>query len=260
MDRACQNADGHAEAQQDVGAAYDAYAEVYERLLQSGGIVIKYAARSVAEMASPLDGATVLDLGCGQGLLTRMLAERGGRVTGVDISSKMLEIAESYEKENPLGVVYVRDDARSLSSFAPLQFDVVTSSMALMDIAELEEVFQAVHRVLRPGGRFVFAVTHPCFLPPHAETEADENGRFLARKLRQYTREGFWRADGTDRIRAALGAYHRTLSTYINQLIDAGFEIRRLKEPTLYPLDYPQAVVQSFVELPPLLVVGAEKR
>ena len=169
----------------------------------------------------------VLDLGCGEGILARALAQRGNTVTGVDLSRGLLAVADAREQREPLGITYVRCDAATLEGFDDCSFDGVATSITFTDLADLDGVLRAVARVLVPDGWFAFAALHPCFEPPHARsTEID--GR-LVRQVNRYFEEGTWRSRHTDSL---IGVrYHRRLSTILNAVIDAGLVIEHLEEP-----------------------------
>ena len=177
----------------------------------------------------PLCGPTgrVLDLGCGEGILARALAQRGNTVTGADLAEGLLAAARVREEHDPLGITYVRADAATLDAFDDRSFDGVATSITFTDLAELEGVVRAVERVLVPGGWFAFAALHPCFEPPHARS-AEIDGR-LVRQVNRYFEEGPWRSRNPDSL---IGVrYHRRLSTILNAIIDAGLVIEHLEEP-----------------------------
>jgi len=85
------------------------------------------------EFIGDLSGKTVLDAGCGEGHNTRLLARSGARMTGVDISQRMIELARREEQREPLGIRYEVASFSDLSVLDDVSFDVVVSSMALMD-------------------------------------------------------------------------------------------------------------------------------
>jgi len=97
-----------------------------------------------------------------------------------------------------------------------------------MDIAGLDATLAAVHRVLVPGGSFVFVIGHPCFLAPDAFTTegAGTWGRFVG----SYLEDRFWRSTNPDGVRR-VGNFHRTLSTYVNAIVSAGLILDELTEP-----------------------------
>jgi SAM-dependent methyltransferase len=203
-----------------------------------------------------LGGARVCDLCCGEGYLGRHLIARGAReVLGIDASATLLEHAKARATSPSL--TYRRDDAQALSSIADDAFDVVASQLAMMDIADHRALFAAVRRVLVPNGVFVFSTLHPCFKarPFHVrdapENMLDEAGQPLGVVIRRYASEGHFNSGGTG-VRGHMGSYHRMLSTYVNDLIGAGFALERLEEP----LDGP-ANGALFAEVPMVLVVAA---
>ena len=112
--------------------------------------------------AGTFTGISILDVGCGNGYFARELARRGARVTGIDISPRMIEHAKQQESVRPLGIEYHILDAAALPAAFVLQsFDMATSCLALQDMPNVEKVFQGVRSLLRPGGRFVASIAHP---------------------------------------------------------------------------------------------------
>ncbi|MCB8960464.1 MAG: methyltransferase domain-containing protein [Ardenticatenales bacterium] len=212
----------------------DFYLEFVARGLASEETLFYQLTAHLLELLPPLAGLDVLDLACGEGHLSRQLAAAGARVTGVDLAERNLAEAQ---RQTPSGAIqYLQADAQRLTPLADGRFDLVVCKMALMDIPDMDAAFAAVARVLRPGGRFVAALLHPCFetpfTMPFAPVEEDETGRFRHHRVQRYFEEGHWRSGGSG-VRGHVGAYHRTLSTYLNSLIAAGLQIARLDEPAL---------------------------
>jgi hypothetical protein len=98
-----------------------------------------------------------------------------------------------------------------------------------MDIPDLDATLAAVRRVLRPGGSFVAVISHPCFLAPFASTVGGPDG-LPGRLVTRYLDDEFWRSPNPEGVRRA-GAYHRTLSTYLNAFVRHGFELEQVLEP-----------------------------
>ncbi len=179
-------------------------------------------------LVPPLEGTEVLDIACGQGLATR--ARAGARhVVGVDSSEEMVELARRHGPGQNSAVSYVLDDAEILASLDDASFDGSTCQLGLMDIPDLRAAMRAVHRVLKPGGWFVFVIGHPCFLVPGASAVMDSDRRPRV-SVNGYFDERFWRSPNPNGLRRA-GNHHRMLSTYLNALTQSGFAVDVVEEP-----------------------------
>jgi ubiquinone/menaquinone biosynthesis C-methylase UbiE len=210
-------------------SAYDAIAEWYDAWLGSASLADDTVFAAVESLMGDVEGLRVCDLACGQGRVARHLADRGALVTGIDSSVRLLKIARGYEARYPERIEYRHDDVRALNCCAAAEFDAVVCFMALMDIADLEPTVRSVHRVLRPGGWFVFAVLHPCFNTARSDELTTADG--LVRTIGSYFVEGHWQSDRRTGPPGKVGAYHRTLSTYFNTLLAQGFEVQAVAEP-----------------------------
>jgi ubiquinone/menaquinone biosynthesis C-methylase UbiE len=177
----------------------------------------------------------VLDLACGNGYLSRRFARMGAEVTGVDASSHIIERARRRESQEPLGITYHVADAARLEMLDDSTFDLVVCNMALMDIEDATGAIREVSRVLRPKGRFVASLPHPCFDIGDASAWVVERVGLTTtvwRKVSRY-RETFsqkvpWRLE--EGILETV-SYHRPLSWYFRVLREAGFVVTSLEEP-----------------------------
>lgn len=169
----------------------------------------------------------VLDLGCGFGWHCRYASERGAEsVIGVDISEKMIEKASEMTADEQIS--YLKMPIEDIA-FLPSQFDVVLSSLAFHYVQSFAEVCNKIYRYLKLGGTFLFSVEHPIFTSREEQDwYYDENGNRLHWAVDHYQSEGQRK---TSFLTDNVIKYHRTLSTYINTLIEAGFTIRAVKEP-----------------------------
>ena len=230
---------------------YDAIAPDYvafvDQAMDEPAHILAVAAEWLYGTLGDVGGQRICDLGCGEGHLSRRMAQAGALVVGVDSSRLLLEAAA--RRSEGLPIRYLLEDAQSLETLERGAFDRVVSNFALMDIPDLEAVYAAVHRVLRPGGWFLFSLTHPCFQLPRFEAEGSAEEADGNAAGESYFREGFWRSDWKGGIRGRVGAHHRTLSTYLNLLIQAGFGLSRLIEP--------HSPGQTF---PKIFLVVAERR
>lgn len=171
----------------------------------------------------------VLDLGCGFGWHCRHAREHGAKtVVGVDLSAKMLARARGETKDD---TIEYRQSAIEELRCEPGAVDVVISSLALHYVEQFSAVCRSIHGWLSSRGVFVFSVEHPMFTARAAQDWCyGPEGERLHWPVDHYHDEGMrhtsWMAD--DVIK-----YHRTSSTYVNTLIDSGFAVTRLVEPTL---------------------------
>ncbi len=176
-------------------------------------------------------GQRVLDLACGNGYIGRRLARAGARVVGVDACAPLIERARAREAGDPLGISYHVADAARLAPLADHVFDVVVCNMALMDIADAAGAIREARRVLRPRGRFVASLSHPCFDVPNASAWVVERLNYTTtvwRKVSRY-REVF--GDAVPWNDWHIASYHRPLSWYVRTLRAAGFVLTAFEEP-----------------------------
>ena len=198
----------------------------------------------------------VLDLGCGYGWHCLYAAENGAEyVLGTDISKKMLETAE--EKNNHENVEY-RCGAMEDLNLQEESFDVVISSLALHYISDIEPLVKKIHQWMKPKGYLVFSVEHPMFTAYGTQDWFyGEDGSILHFPVDNYFYEG-------KRDAVFLGEhvvkYHRTLTTYLNTLLQNGFEIQHIIEPQ--PPEDMMDILGMVDEMrrPMMLIVAAQKK
>lgn len=180
-----------------------------------------------------LEGKKVLDLGCGSGERCIDYLKKGAAsVTGVDISEKMLAVAEA--ENNDPRITYLKMPMEEIGLIDD-EFDVVISSLAFHYVEDFGGVVANVYRLLRDGGIFLFSQEHPlatCYSGKGDRWTRDENGKKLYANIADYCVErrndSTWFVEGVQR-------YHRMFSTIVNTLCDAGFRILKMAEP--YPTE-----------------------
>ncbi|WP_369201901.1 class I SAM-dependent methyltransferase [Streptomyces sp. PU-14G] len=182
--------------------------------------------------AERLRGLRVLEVGAGAAQCSRWLAGQGARPVALDLSHRQLQhalrIGEGQDGEGQGGdgaLPLVEADARALP-FAAGSFDLACSAFgAIPFVADPERVFAEVARVLRPGGRWVFSLTHPLrwALP-------DEPGPEGLTILHSYfDRTPYVEQDAGGR--AVYAEHHRTMGDRVRDLVGAGFRLDDLVEP-----------------------------
>ena len=232
---------------EEVGRYWDENADVWTELVRAGYDHYRDGLNTPAflEMLPDVSSLSGLDVGCGEGHNTRLLAQRGARITAIDISRTFIRYAGEAERKQPLGIRYQTASAVDLP-FDEASFDFATAFMSLMDIPETGRVLAEVFRVLRPGGFFQFSITHPCFDTPHRKNVRDEGGRTYAIEVGDYYRrqsgevEEWIFSAAPPEVREGLRPFRmprftRTLSEWLNLLVETGFMLERFGEP--YPDD-----------------------
>lgn len=171
----------------------------------------------------PGPGRLTLDVGCGEGRVSRDLHALGHRVISLDVSRTLLRAALAAGS----GAV-VAADAAALP-LPDAAADLVVAFMSLQDVDEFEAAIMEAGRVLEPGGRLAVAIVHP--LNSAGDFEGAEPHPFV---IRGSYLERFRRSDPVERDGLAMrfDSEHRPLQDYVDALAAAGLLVERLREPT----------------------------
>jgi SAM-dependent methyltransferase len=220
------------------------------------GADAEYAEQILPIAAEHLAGARlVLDIGCGEGQVSRLAASVPGveRVVGVDPTAAQLRVAAA----RGAGVGYARAGAASLP-FPRASFDTVVACLVFEHIGEVDAAIAEVGRVLAPGGRFLFFLNHPLLQTPGSGWIDDH---ILEE---QYWRIGPYLVEDTTLEQVDNGVWipfiHRPLSRYVNALIGEGMLLTAMLEPAPPPGFLARADEYSeAATIPRLLFLRAEK-
>jgi SAM-dependent methyltransferase len=174
-------------------------------------------------------GRRVLEVGCGSAPCARWLADQGAQVVGLDLSAGMLRHAVRTGRETGISIPLVQADAGRLP-FADSSFDLACSAFgAVPFVADSAAVMREVARVLRPGGRWVFAVTHPLrWIFPDDPGEA---GLTVAQSYFDHT--PYVEVDRWGN--PTYVEHHRTLGDRVREIVAAGLVLEDLVEPEWPP-------------------------
>lgn len=175
-----------------------------------------------------IENLSVLDLGCGYGENCKEFKRLGARhVVGIDISEKMLEVANKENKDE--GIEYMCISMEKISSLRQ-KFDLIVSSLAIHYIQDFDKLIGDISNLLNDNGIFIFSQEHPLTTAPKNDDywTKDEAGNVLHYNLSDYgiqgKRETQWIVNGIIK-------YHRTFSTLLSTLIMKGFMIEAVEEP-----------------------------
>lgn len=213
--------------------SWNSVAKWYDTLQESGGsdhyqnVIIPGTLR----MVGPHEGMRILDVASGQGIVSRAMNLLGASITGVDAAEQLVAAANARGG----GTFHVGDATKLGQLNLPADFDAATCIMALGNIEPLEPVFEGVAARLKPGGAFVFVISHPSFRAPGQTSWGwDESST----PVRQFRRVDGYLSPGQHRISMHPGdapdvitwTFHRPLQTYIKTLAAAGFVVESIEE------------------------------
>ncbi len=210
-------------------------------------------------------GTRVLDIGCGNGYIARRLSRDGARVVGVDASRELIEYAREEERVHPLGIVYHLSDAARLPIREKGVFDVAVANMSLLDIKDAEGAIRELARVVRPGGRFVFSISHPCF---DVDTDSAWSVERRAGKPLVFRKVARYRIPHSDQYvwnlaegrTARTTGYHRPLSWYAQVLRRHAWSILDMDEPAPLQGYQSERVRKEWIDAIPLHLVVEARR
>lgn len=229
--------------------AYETLAESYAAAVDTKPHNAYYDRPATTSLLPDVRGKRVLDAGCGPGVYAELLVDRGAaQVLALDVSEKMVRLAK--ERLGAKAGVMRADLGQPLDFLEDTSFDVVLSALALDYVRDWDTVFAEFHRVLKPGGRFIFSMEHPTL----KFAEHPETNYFDTEVVRME-----WR--GFDR-RVNMPSYRRPLEAVVTPLLNAGFVLERLLEakPTE---EFHRADPAEYEELsrrPGFLCIRAAKR
>lgn len=209
------------------------------------------------EMIPNLSGKRVLDLGCGYGWhCLYALEQNASQIVGIDISEKMIEKARSLTTDDS-----IKYHVAAMEDFQEEEgaFDVVISSLAIHYIKSFQMICEKVFHYLADGGTFVFSVEHPIFTARQEQDWIyDDKGRRLHWPVDHYHTEGLRE---TMFLNEKVTKYNRTVSTYLNELMQAGFIITNVAE-SIPSIEMQQASseMKDEVRRPMFLLISAVKK
>ena len=236
--------------------AWDANAERWIQWARSPGhdSYWHFHGRRFFELVPP-PGRLTIDLGCGEGRVSRDLVARGHRVVAIDGSFTMAHACATGSSSQTAPMVTVGDAAR-----VPLRnrvADLVVAFMSLQDVNDLAGAVEGAARVLEPCGRLCLAIVHPINSAGEFGDLEAESRFFISGS---YMKPSFYEDDiAHDGMRMVFTSAHRPLQTYAEALFEAGFAIERLREVTEPDQDVPLERRKRWQRIPLFLHLRAVK-
>lgn len=176
---------------------------------------------AIFELLGDIQNKRVLEVGMGGGYLSRLMAKKGAKVIGLEPSKSMYQYAVDKEQKEHLGIEFINSDLSQMNQFNN-EFDVVVSNMVFLDIPDWKPAMRNCIQALKPGGKFVFSLWHPCYFSN--DSWKDKGVVEVKEYFQEYS------------VPATYGSsFHRTLSTYLNFVIENGCNIKKIIEPQLTP-------------------------
>jgi 2-polyprenyl-3-methyl-5-hydroxy-6-metoxy-1,4-benzoquinol methylase len=257
------------QANEETRRAWDANASFWDQKMGEGNdFANELCWPAILRLLDPKPGQRILDIATGNGLTARRLAALGVEVTAFDFSAELIKYAK--QRTDPAAhisyhVLDATDESALLGiSGSPNLFDSALCNMALFDMADLEPLFRTLPKLLKPGGVFVFTLTHPAFNNAscaHVVEERDDEGQIktvYSVKISKYITPFQSRGLAIRGQPQAQIYFDRPLQTYFNLGFQNGFVLDGFEERA-FPPDHPQGSPLGwggkFSEIPPVLAV-----
>ena len=250
--------------------AWNANAEVWdERMGDEGNDFHQTLIRPATQRLLNLQpGQRILDVGCGNGLTSHWLARLGAQVLGIDFAEEMITNAHKRIKPDETSVEFqVLDatDEKALLDLGENSFDAAVSTMALMDMAQIDPLMRSLTKLLCPKGCFVFSVCHPCFNNVHATMLAettDKEGKLVTEysvKVKAYLEPSSMRGLALENQPQPQFYFHRPLHVLLGAAFRVGFVLDGLEEPAFPHQDSTKTGLfygwDNYTQIPPVIVV-----
>lgn len=228
----------------EAGQFWNENAEAWTALARAGFDIYRDYLNTPAffDILPDINNLSGIDIGCGEGYNTRLLAQKGASLKAIDISEIFIEKAKEAQEYLLPDIEYLVASATNLP-FQNAYFDFATSFMCLMDIPNPDKALKEAYRVLKPNGFLQFSITHPCFTTPFRKNLRNiNNHKTYAVEIGDYFKHLDGRIDewifgeAPDDLKNKFSkfktpVFNRTLTQWFNAILNAGFLIEQINEP-----------------------------
>lgn len=254
---------------EDAQRAWNSNAQFWDEQMADGNEFFNVLVWPAVEaLLQPAPGEFLLDIACGNGLTSRRLASAGAKVTAFDYSGPMIDLARKRGGSVDYRVLDATD-REAMLALATAAFDGALCNMALMDMSDIGPLMHALAKLLRPGGRFVFSVLHPCFNNPATIQTAELQDRAgalvtsysvkVSRYASSFTQAGVAMPDQP----VPHPYFHRPLNALLAPAFHAGLVLDGIEERAFPPENRggstPLSWNGNFSEIPPALIARLRK-
>lgn len=220
---------------------------------------------SLLNILNPKKGEHILDLGCGQGVFCRILEKFEVHATGVDVSEKLIRLAQERSQEQS-SICYHVSPAHHLKDIPDESLDAVVSILAIQNMDSLSAIVQEISRTAKKKARLFWVLNHPCFrIPKQSHWGFDEKNKLQYRRMEGYLtplKIPIQMHPGSDPD-LVTWSFHRPLSSYMRVFHQYGWGLTHLEEWISHKKSEPgprsRAENQARLEIPLFLMLGAVK-
>lgn len=185
------------------------------------------------EIMSPLHDKQLLDIGCGNGFFAYHTAQKGAQIDAFD-NVAMISLAQQHFAHPK--IKYIAHDANVTLPYPPDRYDFIVANLVLMDMENIEVTLHEVRRLIKPTGKIIFSILHPCFTPPVGKFRRGIKGR-INQDLAYFHLKNYFIVP-TPILKQSFGPstpatnyYHRTLSDYLHLFHRQGLVMTDMFEP-----------------------------
>ncbi len=199
----------------------------FEQIKNGKDISYKYILiPSIIKLLKDCNRKKIIDIGCGQGFLTKLLAKNSNEIVGIDISGNNIILAKR-NCNNISNITLINSDIESYFKEARKnKFSTVIANMFLMTVQNLDKIIDEIASIIKPSGHFIFTITHPFFWSYYWQ--------YNNKDWFNYKEEIIIEADfriSKEYLDKTTTHVHRSLEKYVNCLFKSGFLIEKILEP-----------------------------
>lgn len=216
----------------NINTSWENVADWYDKMLEEKDNTYQKSVilPNILRLTDIKKGEFVLDLACGNGFFAREFSKKGAKVTGIDISPELIEIAK---KNSPKEIEYFISPADNIAHIKEKSVDKIAVILAIQNIENISGVFTECNRVLKNGGKLFLVMNHPVFrIPQRSSWGFDEKNKIQYRRVDEYASESKIKIKmhpGNNRGESTI-SFHRPLQIYFKMLKKNSFCVNGLEE------------------------------